>query len=125
MSGSVSKGKGNASQSLQMIERPLMSPDELKSMKQGSFIVLKTGTHPFVSRLKLFFKWGIRFDEANPYALADQGARTVDYADREMIEGAIIKKYPDIVIPEPEQRPAPQPQQRRKPQPQSPRGVKV
>lgn len=33
MSGSVSRGKNAPSQSLQMIERPLMTPDELKSMK--------------------------------------------------------------------------------------------
>ena len=46
-------------------------------------------------------------------------------APMEMIEGAIVKKYPDIKLPEPEERPAPQPQQRRKPQPQQQRGVKV
>ena len=37
MSGSVSKGKNDPSQSLQMIERPLMTTDELKSMPKGSF----------------------------------------------------------------------------------------
>lgn len=120
LSGSVSKGKDNASQSLQMIERPLLSPDELKSMKKGSFIVLKTGTHPFISKLKLFFQWGIQFDEANPYTLADHGAREVTYADKAMIEAAIIEKFPDIVISEPEPRAAPQPMsQRRKPQPKA------
>ena len=56
LSGSVSRSRNDPSQSLQMIERPLMTPDELKSMKKGRFIVLKTGAHPFVSRLKLFFK---------------------------------------------------------------------
>ena len=122
LSGSVTKGKDNTSQQLQMTERPLMSPDELKSMKKGSFIVLKTGTHPFVSQLKLFFKWGIQFDEANPYALADHGARTVDYADKAKIEAAIMEKFPGIVIPEPEQKPAPQPQSaahRKKPLPKA------
>ncbi|MCL2299579.1 MAG: type IV secretory system conjugative DNA transfer family protein [Firmicutes bacterium] len=123
MSGTVTKGKDNVSQQLQMSERPLMSADELKSMDKGSFIVLKTGAHPFISKLKLFFKWGIQFDEANPYSLEDQGAREVCYADKAKIEGAIIEKFPDIVIPEPEQRPAPQPQQSRK-QPQ-PKGVKA
>jgi len=118
MSGTVTKGKGNASQQLQMTERPLMSADELKSMRKGSFIVLKTGTHPFISRLKLFFQWGIQFDEANPYTMPSNAAREVKYADKAMIEGAIIEKYPDIVVPMPEQRPAPQPaQSRRKPQP--------
>jgi len=128
MSGSVSKGKGNASQSLQMTERPLMTAEELKSMRKGSFIVLKTGAHPFISRLKLFFQWGIQFDEANPYATADHAAREVKYADKAKIEAAITQKHPEVTVPEPEERPAPtahaQPQQRRKPQAQH-REVKV
>ena len=33
--GYISKGKDNGSQSLQMMERPLMTPDELKSMPKG------------------------------------------------------------------------------------------
>ena len=41
MSGSISRGKNDPSQSLQMMERPLMTPDELKSMPKGSFIVAK------------------------------------------------------------------------------------
>ena len=40
-SGSVSKGKGESSQSLQMVERPLMTPDELKSIPKGHFVVMK------------------------------------------------------------------------------------
>ena len=54
LSGTVSKGKGDSSQSLQMIERPLMTPDELKSMPKGSFIVMKTGTNPMKVKLELF-----------------------------------------------------------------------
>ena len=45
MSGSVSRSKNAPSQSLQMIERPLMTPSELKDEK-GRFVVLKTGTNP-------------------------------------------------------------------------------
>ncbi len=93
MSGSVSKSKDNPSQSLQMIQRPLMSADELKSMKKGSFIVMKTGTHPFISKLKLFFKWGITFDK-EPYLPKDNGTRDVEYTSKEIIEAAIIKAYP-------------------------------
>lgn len=37
MSGSVSRGKDNPSQSLQMVERALMTPDELKSLPKGKF----------------------------------------------------------------------------------------
>lgn len=88
MTGSVSRSKNDPSQSLQMTERPLMTADELKSMNKGSFIVMKTGTHPFISKLKLFTKWGIDFD-ANPYAVADKGSRKVSYTSKEIIEDAI------------------------------------
>lgn len=43
MSGSVSRSKNNPSQSLQMIERPLLTAEELKSMSKGQFVVMKTG----------------------------------------------------------------------------------
>lgn len=46
MSGSVSRNKNDPSQSLQMIERPLMTPDELKSLPKGTFVVMKTGFYP-------------------------------------------------------------------------------
>ena len=48
----MSKGKDSGSQSLQMIERPLMTPDELKSMPKGQFIVMKTGAYPMKVKLK-------------------------------------------------------------------------
>ena len=99
MSGSVSRSKNDPSQSLQMMERPLMTPSELKSMKKGRFIVLKTGTNPFVAKLKLFFKWGIRFDEQNPYTIADKGSRLVSYVSKPQIEDAIIAKFPPPVSP--------------------------
>lgn len=51
LSGSISKGKNDPSQSLQMIERPLMTPDELKSLPKGTFVVMKTGTHPMQTKL--------------------------------------------------------------------------
>ena len=38
-----------------------MTPDELKSMPKGSFIVAKTGVHPMKVKLRLFLDWGIRF----------------------------------------------------------------
>lgn len=48
MSGSVSRSKNDPSQSLQMIERPLLTAEELKSMPKGQFVVMKTGVHPSV-----------------------------------------------------------------------------
>ncbi len=80
MSGSVSRGKNDPSQSLQMIERALMTPDELKSMPKGHFIVMKTGHNPMKVKLTLFFKWGIKFEK--PFSLEEQGNRTVKYSEQ-------------------------------------------
>ena len=95
-SGSVSTGK-DKSQSLQMIGRPLMTVDELKSMPKGQFIVMKTGTHPMISPLKLYFKWGIVFEE--PYLLGDKGARAVSYMDRDELFRAAEIRYPQASLP--------------------------
>lgn len=93
MSGSVSRSKNDPSQSLQMIERPLMTPDELKSMPKGQFVVMKTGFHPMKVKLKLFFKWGIEFDKDKPYTVEDNGGREVEYAEKQEIIDGIVQKY--------------------------------
>lgn len=96
MSGSVSRSKNNPSQSLQMIERPLLTAEELKSMSKGQFVVMKTGVHPMRVKLKLFYKWGIRFNEDEQYTVADNGNREVKYAEKkEIIDGIVQKYYPD------------------------------
>ena len=81
LTGSVSKGKDNTSQSLQMAERALLSPDELKSLPKGEFVVMKTGTHPMRTKLQLYFKWGISFEE--PYQVPERAQREVYYAGKE------------------------------------------
>jgi len=99
MSGSVSRGKNDPSQSLQMIERPLMTPDELKSMPKGRFVVTKTGIYPMRTQLKLFKEWGITFRK--PYEIAEQSARQVEYADRRKVEEEIIRRHSACVdVPE-------------------------
>ena len=106
--GSVSQGK-ESSRSIQMIGRPLMTPDELKSMPKGQFVIMKTGTHPMISKLKLYFKWGITFGE--PFLLDDKAARQVSYASRDGLMQAVGKKYPPAgnakkePVPEPEPEP--------------------
>lgn len=42
LSGSINRGKNDPIQSLQMMQQPLMTPDELKSLPKGNFIVSKT-----------------------------------------------------------------------------------
>ena len=69
-----------------------MSPDELKSMPKGSFVVMKTGTHPMKTKLKLFFEWGIRFEK--PLQMENRGSRLVHYAGEVELEKAILSEYP-------------------------------
>ena len=102
LSGQVSHGTKDATEMLQMMQRPLMTADELKSMPKGSFVVMKTGSNPMRTRLKLFFEWGIRFDL--PLETEEHALRPVDYASREDLIAAIQVKYPctQIEIPAPE-----------------------
>ena len=89
MSGSISRGKNDPSQSLQMIERPLLTADELKSLPKGNFVVMKTGVHPMKTTLKLFLDWGITFDKT--YETEEKSHRKVYYADKEELEENIIR----------------------------------
>ena len=93
LSGSVSRSKNDLSQSLQMMERPLLTPDELKSLPKGDFVVMKTGVHPMKVHLKLFFQWGIAFDEEHPYSVPEHGNRKVQYAEKKEIQDGIMMKY--------------------------------
>lgn len=68
-----------------------MTPDELKSLPKGNFIVSKTGCHPMKTKLKLFLKWGITFEE--PYEIEEKSARKVAYADKQEIEEEIVRRY--------------------------------
>ena len=89
LSGSVSRGKNDPSQSLQMMERPLLTADELKAIPKGNFIVQKTGQHPMRTRLRLFLEWGITFEE--PYIVPERADRAVAYANREDLEHNLPK----------------------------------
>lgn len=91
MSGSISRGKNDPSQSLQMMERPLMTADELKSIPKGNFVVMKTGTHPMKTKLRLFLDWGIVFD--GTYTVPERAHRKVSYADKQMLEENIVRKH--------------------------------
>ena len=92
LSGSISQSRNDPSRSLQMIERALMTPDELKALPKGTFIVTKTGFFPMQVKLKLYFEWGIEFEE--PYEMPLRENRTVPYADRVRLTEAILNKYP-------------------------------
>lgn len=99
LSGLVSKGKNDLSQSLQMMQRPLMTTDELKSMPKGNFILMKTGKNPMKTTLKLFIHWKIKFDKES-YEVNARSQRDVEYADISQIERSIKSQtdYQNIEI---------------------------
>ena len=94
LSGSVSKGKNDPSQSLQMIQRPLMTTDELKSMPKGNFILMKTGKNPMKTKLRLYKKWGIEL--SGEYKMRMRNHREVEYASMYEIESILKSKNQNI-----------------------------
>ena len=85
-----------------------MTPDELKSLPKGEFVVMKTGTHPMRTRLRLFLDWGITFGA--PYQTPERVQRRVYYASREELERQILRRYqPSKPEPLQENRNAPSP----------------
>lgn len=92
LTGSVNRSK-EPSQNLQMTERPLMTPDELKSIPKGNFVVMKTGSHPMRTRLRLFLDWGISFE--GTYELPKREQSKILYASKEALMNAIREKYPN------------------------------
>lgn len=79
-----------------MIERSLMTPDELKSIPKGNFVIMKTGVHPVKTKLHLFLDWGIRFTK--PYVIEEKANRKVVYADKRTLEENIINSQTDYLI---------------------------
>ena len=92
MSGSVSQSKNDPSRSLQMIERPLMTADELKALPKGTFVVTKTGFNPIKVKLKLFFKWGIQFED-KPFVVPLRDNQNIKYANKDDLMTAAHEKY--------------------------------
>ena len=85
------QSKNDPSQSLQMAGKALMTPDELKALPKGEFIIMKTGHHPMRTRLRLFLEWGITFEE--PYTVPPRKDTQVKYADRKELLNSIVRKY--------------------------------
>ena len=74
-----------------------MTMYELKSMKKGHFVVMKTGCYPMKTRLKLLFNWGIAFEEA--YSIEEKSERKVQYAGSREVESAVLERFPPKLIP--------------------------
>lgn len=49
------------------------------------------------TRLKLFFKWGIRFE--NAYSIEEKSERKVQYADSKEVEAAVLERFSPKPVP--------------------------
>lgn len=98
-----------------MIERPLMTADELKSLPKGTFVVMKTGTHPMQTKLRLFFDWGITFGE--PYTTPEHAVRKVAYASREELFRSVRKAQQEQNTPTTHEKQSEKSDTRKSPQP--------
>lgn len=92
VSGSVSTGKNGNSQSLQMTGRELLSPDELRVLPKGTFVVTRTGIHPMMGKLKLFLDWGITFPRED-YVVPERASRQIASSGRKSLEKRIEECY--------------------------------
>ena len=101
MSGSVSKRYGTAntqnSTTYQMIKKPLMSPEQIKNMKKGEWILTRTGMNPVKMKLPQLERWNIRIDKEHPYRIESKASRVVEYADRSSLMNAIRREYHNSV----------------------------
>lgn len=82
------------SRQISMMQRQLMTADELKNMPKGHFILMKTGCHPFKTRMKLFLDWGISFEK--PYKIKQKEQRTPKYVDKNDLCDAVIDSNEEI-----------------------------
>ena len=105
--GSISYQQGGgfselfkSTKTIQMSQRALITTDELKNMPKGHFIVMKTGCNPFKTQLKLFLRWGVRFEE--PYTVPAREQMQPRYVNKENLIKRILIANPDIEDPTPE-----------------------
>jgi len=95
-SGSVSHSGGmdrtNSSRSLQMIQRPLLTADEIKTLEQNKWILMKSRNHPLITTMKRFNEWGIILD--CPFTMPENAERTVKYASSNALMASVSSKYP-------------------------------
>ncbi len=96
-SGSVSHSSNgfsntNASKSLQMVQKPLMTAEQLKTMPKNQWVLMKTRSRPLITTLKRYNEWGIKLD--CPFQMPENATREVRYANKDELRSAVLSKYP-------------------------------
>ena len=82
-------GNESSGRSVNMISRPLMTPDELQRLRFGEWVVKRRAEHPFIGKLPRYDRWGIQLDE--PYRSVQRDHGSVPYANCNELYAAISK----------------------------------
>lgn len=95
-SGSISHSsngwmESNASKSLQMVQKPLMTAEKILHMPEGQWLLTKTRRYPMITTMKRFNEWGIELD--SPFQMPEYAARQVRYANKDELKAAILTTY--------------------------------
>ena len=90
--GSVTTDGKTGEQSLseQMMEVPLMAPNELREMPRGEYVLLKTFCRSARTRMPLFSDWGITLEEK--YHVPERAIREIEYMDVNELIGRLKKQ---------------------------------
>lgn len=96
-SGSIShSGDGlldaHNSQNLQMVQKSLVTADQLKTLPKNQWVLTKTHCHPMTTTLKRYNEWNITLDQ--PFQMPETATRKVHYASTEGLRLSILDKYP-------------------------------
>ncbi len=83
---------GEQSSTQQMMEVPLMAPNELREMPKGEFVLLKTFCRSTKTHMPLFTEWGITLEEK--YSMPERAIREIKYMDVPELMKKLNKKAP-------------------------------
>ena len=83
---------GEQSSTQQMMEVPLMAPNELREMPKGEFVLLKTFCRSTKTHMPLFTEWGIELEEQ--YHMPERAIQEIKYMDVPALMEKLSRRKP-------------------------------
>ena len=83
---------GEQSSTQQMMEVPLMAPNELREMPKGVFVLLKTFCRSTKTHMPLFTEWGIELEEQ--YRMPERAIQEIKYMDVPTLMEKLSRRKP-------------------------------
>lgn len=82
----------NSSRTLQLVQKPLMTAEQIRTMPEDQWILMKTRKKAMLTTMKRFDDWGIKLD--SPFRMPEFATRQVKYASKDELRSAVLKKHP-------------------------------